>query len=64
MESPKGELGIYLSSDGANKPYRLKVRGPCFPHMASMDELGRGYMIADAVAILASMDMVFGEVDR
>jgi NADH-quinone oxidoreductase subunit D len=64
VESPKGELGIYLISDGANKPYRLKVRGPCFPHMASMDELGRGYMIADAVAILASMDMVFGEVDR
>lgn len=64
VESPKGELGIYLISDGANKPYRLKVRGPCFPHMASMEELSRGYMLPDAVAILGSLDMVFGEVDR
>ncbi|MEM9242880.1 MAG: NADH-quinone oxidoreductase subunit D [Pseudomonadota bacterium] len=64
VESPKGELGMYLISDGANKPYRLKVRGPCFPHMAAMDELSRGHLLADAVAVLASLDMVFGEVDR
>jgi NADH-quinone oxidoreductase subunit D len=64
VESPKGELGVYLVSDGANKPYRLKVRGPCFAHMSSMNELSRGYLLADAVTILASMDMVFGEVDR
>ncbi|MCP4475718.1 MAG: NADH-quinone oxidoreductase subunit D [Gammaproteobacteria bacterium] len=64
VESPKGELGMYIISDGANKPYRLKVRGPCFPHMAAMDKLSRGHMLADAVAILGSLDLVFGEVDR
>jgi NADH-quinone oxidoreductase subunit D len=64
VEHPKGEFGIYLVSDGANKPYRLKIRAPGFPHLAAMDELARGHMIADAVAIIGTMDIVFGEVDR
>ncbi len=64
VEAPKGEFGIYLVSDGANKPYRLKIRAPGFPHLAAMDEMGRGHMISDAVAIIGTMDIVFGEVDR
>jgi NADH-quinone oxidoreductase subunit D len=64
VEHPKGEFGIYLVSDGANKPYRLKIRAPGFPHLAAMDELARGHMIADAVAIIGTMDIVFGEIDR
>ena len=64
LEAPKGEFGIYLISDGANKPYRLKIRAPGFPHLAAMDELARGHMIADVVALIATMDIVFGEVDR
>jgi NADH-quinone oxidoreductase subunit D len=64
VEAPKGEFGIYLISDGANKPYRLKIRAPGFPHLAAMDEMSRGHMIADAVAIIGTMDIVFGEVDR
>ncbi len=64
VEHPKGEFGIYLVSDGANKPYRLKIRAPGFPHLAAMDEMSRGHMIADAVAIIGTMDIVFGEVDR
>jgi NADH-quinone oxidoreductase subunit D len=64
VEAPKGEFGIYLLSDGANKPYRLKIRAPGFPHLAAMDEMARGHMIADVVAILATMDIVFGEIDR
>jgi NADH-quinone oxidoreductase subunit D len=64
VEAPKGEFGIYLVSDGANKPYRMKIRAPGFPHLAAMDELARGHMIADAVAIIGTMDIVFGEVDR
>jgi NADH-quinone oxidoreductase subunit D len=64
VEHPKGEFGIYLSSDGANKPYRLKIRAPGFPHLAALDEMGRGHMIADAVAIIGTMDIVFGEIDR
>jgi NADH-quinone oxidoreductase subunit D len=64
VEAPKGEFGIYLVSDGANKPYRLKIRAPGFPHLAAMDEMGRGHMIADAVAIIGTMDIVFGEIDR
>jgi NADH-quinone oxidoreductase subunit D len=64
VEAPKGEFGIYLVSDGANKPYRLKIRAPGFPHLAAMDEMGKGHMIADAVAIIGTMDIVFGEVDR
>lgn len=64
VEAPKGEFGIYLVSDGANKPYRLKVRAPGFPHLAAFDEMARGHMLADGVAILASQDIVFGEIDR
>jgi NADH-quinone oxidoreductase subunit D len=64
VEHPKGEFGIYLVSDGANKPYRMKIRAPGFPHLAAMDEIARGHMIADAVAIIGTMDIVFGEIDR
>ena len=64
VEHPKGEFGIYIVSDGANKPYRLKIRPPGFVHLAGMDELTRGHMIADAVAIIGTMDIVFGEIDR
>ncbi len=64
VEAPKGEFGIYLVSDGANKPYRIKIRAPGFAHLSSLDEMVRGHMLADAVAILASQDIVFGEVDR
>ncbi|QEA11954.1 NADH-quinone oxidoreductase subunit D [Comamonas flocculans] len=63
-EHPKGEFGIYLVSDGANKPYRLKIRAAGFAHLAAYDELVRGHMIADAVAIIGTMDIVFGEIDR
>lgn len=64
VEAPKGEFGAYLISDGANKPYRLKLRAPGFSHLAAFDEMARGHMLADGVAILASQDIVFGEIDR
>ena len=64
VEHPKGEFGIYIVSDGANKPYRLKIRPPGFSHLAALDEMARGHMIADAVAIIGTMDIVFGEIDR
>jgi len=64
VEHPKGEFGIYLVSDGANKPYRMKIRAPGFAHMAALDEMVRGHMIADVVTILGTQDIVFGEVDR
>lgn len=64
VEAPKGEFGIYLISDAANKPYRLKIKAPGFAHLASFDEMVRGHMLADSVAILASQDIVFGEIDR
>jgi NADH-quinone oxidoreductase subunit D len=64
VEHPKGEFGIYLISDNANKPYRLKIRAPGFAHLAAFDEMARGHMIADAVAIIGSQDIVFGEIDR
>jgi NADH-quinone oxidoreductase subunit D len=64
VEHPKGEFGVYLVSDGANKPYRLKVRAPGFPHLAALDEMARGHMLADVVAIIGSQDIVFGEIDR
>jgi NADH-quinone oxidoreductase subunit D len=64
VEHPKGEFGIYLISDGANKPYRLKIRAPGYAHLAAMDEMSRGHMIADAVAVIGTMDIVFGEIDR
>jgi len=64
VEHPKGEFGIYLVSDGANKPYRLKIRAPGFAHLAALDEMTRGHMIADLVAIIGGQDIVFGEIDR
>jgi NADH-quinone oxidoreductase subunit D len=64
VEAPKGEFGCYIVSDGANKPYRLKIRAPGFSHMAAMDEMARGHMLADVVAIIGTMDVVFGEIDR
>jgi NADH-quinone oxidoreductase subunit D len=64
VEHPKGEFGIYLVSDGANKPYRLKIRPPGFVHLQALDEMARGHMIADAVAIIGTQDIVFGEIDR
>jgi NADH-quinone oxidoreductase subunit D len=64
VEHPKGEFGIYMISDGANKPYRLKIRAPGFPHLAALDEMTRGHMIADLVAIIGTQDIVFGEIDR
>ena len=64
VEHPKGELGVYMVSDGANKPYRLKIRAPGYAHLASLDEMSRGHMIADVVAIIGTQDIVFGEVDR
>jgi NADH-quinone oxidoreductase subunit D len=64
VEAPKGEFGAYLISDGANKPYRLKLRAPGFAHLAALDEMARGHMIADVVAIIGSQDIVFGEIDR
>jgi NADH-quinone oxidoreductase subunit D len=64
VEHPKGEFGIYLISDGANKPYRLKIRAPSFIHMAAMNELATGHMLADVTALIGSIDVVFGDVDR
>ncbi len=64
IEHPKGEFGIYMVSDGANKPYRLKIRAPGFAHLAALDEMTRGHMIADLVAIIGTQDIVFGEIDR
>ena len=64
VEAPKGEFGIYLISDGANKPYRLKIRAPGFVHLSALDEMCRGHMLADVVAVIGTQDIVFGEVDR
>ncbi|MDX1346862.1 MAG: NADH-quinone oxidoreductase subunit D [Thiomicrorhabdus chilensis] len=64
VEHPKGEFGIYMVSDGANKPYRMKVRAPGFAHLASLEEMTKGHMIADVVSIIGTQDIVFGEVDR
>lgn len=64
VEAPKGEFGVYLVSDGTNKPYRCHIRAPGFAHLSAMDELCRGHMLADVTAILGSIDIVFGEVDR
>jgi len=64
IEHPKGEFGIYLISDGANKPYRLKIRPPGFANLAAMDELSRGHMLADAVMVISTLDVVFGDIDR
>jgi NADH-quinone oxidoreductase subunit D len=64
VEAPKGEFGVYLVADGSNKPYRCKIRAPGFPHLAAMDHINRGHMLADVSAILGSLDIVFGEIDR
>jgi NADH-quinone oxidoreductase subunit D len=64
VEAPKGELGVYLVSDGTNKPYRCKIRPPGYVHLSAMDFLSRGHMLADIASIVGSIDVVFGEVDR
>ena len=64
VEHPKGEFGVYLISDGSNKPYRVKVRAPGFAHLSSMNEMAKGHMLADVVAIIGTQDIVFGEIDR
>ena len=64
VEAPKGEFGCYLTSDGANKPFRVHLRAPGFAHMAAMDEMVKGHMLSDVVAVMGTMDIVFGEVDR
>ncbi|MDX2102028.1 MAG: NADH-quinone oxidoreductase subunit D, partial [Alphaproteobacteria bacterium] len=64
VEAPKGEFGVYLIADGTNKPYRCKIRAPGFAALSSMDAISRGHMLADAVAIIGSLDIVFGEIDR
>jgi NADH-quinone oxidoreductase subunit D len=64
VEAPKGEFGVYIVSDGANKPYRVKIRAPGFAHLAAMDEMSKGHMLSDVVTIIGSQDVVFGEVDR
>lgn len=64
IEHPKGEFGVYLMSDGANKPYRLKIRAAGFPHLAAFEELVKGHMISDVVTVISSIDIVFGEIDR
>ncbi len=64
VEAPKGEFGVYLVADGTNKPYRAKIRAPGFPHLQAMDWMNRGHMLADVSAILGSLDIVFGEIDR
>ena len=64
IEHPKGEFGVFLLSDGANKPYRLKVRAPSFAHLAAIDEMSKGHMLEDVVSIIGTLDIVFGEIDR
>ena len=64
VEAPKGEFGVYLVSDGTNKPYRCKIRAPGFAHLQALDFLSRGHMLADVVANIGSLDIVFGEIDR
>jgi len=64
VEAPKGEFGVYLVADGSNKPYRCKIRAPGFPHLQAMDYMNKGHMLADVSAILGSLDIVFGEIDR
>jgi NADH-quinone oxidoreductase subunit D len=64
IEHPKGEFGIYMVSDGANKPYRVKIRAPGFAHLSSMNEMVKGHMLADVVAVIGTQDIVFGEIDR
>jgi NADH-quinone oxidoreductase subunit D len=63
-EAPKGEFGVYLVSDGSNRPYRVKIAAPGFKHLQGMDVMTRGHMVADVSAILGTLDIVFGEIDR
>ena len=64
VEHPKGEFGIYLVSDGANKPYRVKIRAPGFAHLSAMNEMVKGHMLSDVVTVIGTQDIVFGEIDR
>lgn len=64
IEAPKGEFGVYLVSDGSSKPYRCKLRSPGFAHLAILRFIGPGYLLADIVAILGTLDIVFGDIDR
>ena len=64
VEAPKGEFGVYLVSDGSSKPYRCKIRAPGFAHLQTLDHLSKGHLMADIAAILGSLDIVFGEIDR
>ncbi|MFN3462189.1 MAG: NADH-quinone oxidoreductase subunit D, partial [Oceanibaculum sp.] len=64
VEAPKGEFGVYLVADGSNRPYRCHIRAPGFPFLAAMDYMCKGHMLADSVAVLGSLDIVFGEIDR
>jgi NADH-quinone oxidoreductase subunit D len=64
VEAPKGEFGVYLVSDGTNQPYKCKIRAPSFAHLSAMDFMTRGHMLADVSAIIGSLDIVFGEIDR
>lgn len=64
VEAPKGEFGVYLVSDGTSKPYRCKIKAPGFAHLALMDHIGTNHMLADIVAIIGTLDVVFGEIDR
>jgi NADH-quinone oxidoreductase subunit D len=63
-EAPKGEFGVYMVADGTNRPYRVKIRAPGYAHLQAMEALSKGHMLADAVAIIGSLDIVFGEIDR
>lgn len=64
IEAPKGEFGVYLVSDGGSKPYRCKIKAPGFAHLAALDKVGKNHMLADIVAIIGTLDVVFGEIDR
>ena len=64
VEAPKGEFGVYLVSDGSSKPYRCKIRAPGFAHLQGLDFMSKGHMLADMVACIATLDIVFGEIDR
>jgi len=64
VEGPKGEFGVYLVSDGTNKPYRCKIKSPDFVHLSGLDFMSKGHMLADVVALIGTLDVVFGSVDR
>ncbi len=64
VEAPKGEFGVYMISDDSNKPFRLKIRAPGFAHLSAMNDMVQGHMLADVVAVIGTMDIVFGEIDR